>query len=150
MAEAIFQALDGEKEMKPMKEVSDLEGYDLIFVGFPIIAFGPAPPAKEFLRKYGVGKKTALFITHATPEGEEGLEEWLGKCREAANGTVLLGLFDCQGELSPEMADLLIKSGDPRLRSFGERRVETLGQPDASRLKKAQEFARIIQGKIGS
>jgi flavodoxin len=147
VAEAIFGAVEGEKDLKPMEEVVSWEGYDLVFVGFPVIAFGPAPQAKEFLKKHGAGKKVALLITHAAPEGDEKLTEWLAKCREAAAGADLLGMFDCQGELSEQIADLLLKSDDPLLKAFGERRGETIGQPDESRLQKARLFAAEIMGK---
>lgn len=149
VAEAIYEALEGEKEIRPLAEVTDLETYEVIFVGFPIIAFGPAPQAREFLKEYGAGKKLALFVTHAAPEDEEKLKEWLEKCRVAAAQAEVLGLFHCQGELAQEIADLLVKSDDPLLRSFGERRTETLGQPDPSRLLKAQAFARTIMMGLG-
>jgi len=147
VAEAVYEAVEGEKDLRPMEGVASLEGYDLVFVGFPVIAFGPAPQAKEFLKKHGAGKKVALFITHAAPEGDEKLMEWLAKCREAAAGADLLGMFDCQGELSEQIADLLLKSDDPLLKAFGERRGETIGQPDESRLQKARLFAAEIMGK---
>ncbi|MEW6185107.1 MAG: flavodoxin family protein [Thermodesulfobacteriota bacterium] len=148
VAEAIYGAIAGEKEIKTFEEVSGLENYDLSFVGFPIIAYGPAPQGKDFLKKFGAGKKVALFITHAAPEGQEGLKEWLEKCKEAAQGAELLGMFDCQGELSAQIAEFLIKSNDPLMKSFGERRSETLGQPDESRLQKARLFAREVMGKV--
>ena len=91
----------------------------------------------------------ALFITHAAPEGQEGVGEWLEKCREAAAGTRLAGLFDCQGELAEGIAGLLLKSDDETMRSFGERRPETVGQPDESRLEKARAFAREILRAAG-
>ncbi len=150
VAEAIYKALEGNKEIKSLDQVADWEGYDLIFVGFPIIAFGPAPQAKESLKKFGSGKKIALFITHASPEGEEALEEWLGKCRQAAveAGAQLVGMFHCQGELSAQIAEFLVQSDDPRLRSFGLRRAETLGQPDPTRLERAGRFARDLEEKM--
>lgn len=147
VAEAIFGAIRGDKEIKAFDEVDSLEGYDLTFIGFPIMGFGPAQQGKDFLGKYAAGRKTALFITHASPENQEGLDQWLAKCREAAAGTDLLGMFDCQGELSKPIAEFLMKSDDPNMRAFGERRQETLGQPDEARLQRAREFAKKIMGK---
>lgn len=147
VAEAIFGAIHGEKEIKAFDEVGSLDGYDLAFIGFPIIAFGPAKQGKDFLEKFAAGRKTALFITHAAPENQEGLDQWLSKCREAAAGTDLLGVFDCQGELSKQIADFLVKSEDPNMRAFGERRQDTLGQPDETRLQQAREFTKKIMDK---
>ena len=104
VAEAIFESIGGEKELKKLDEVDSLEGYDLSFIGFPIIAFGPAKEGKEFLEQKAAGKKVALFITHAAPEDQEGVEAWLDKCREAASSAELVGFFHCQGELSEALS----------------------------------------------
>ncbi len=149
VAEAIYEAITGDKEIKVLDEVDSLDGYDLCFVGFPVIAFGPASQGKEFLEAHAAGKKVALFITHASPEDQEGLDEWLDKCREAAAAADVVGMFDCMGELSEQIAEFLLKNDDPVMRSFGERRPETLGQPDETRLQRARDFAREVLNKVG-
>lgn len=149
VAETIFDEIPENKQIMTFDEVDSLDGYDLVFIGFPIIAFGPAPAGKDFLAQHGKGKPIALFITHAAPEGQEGIEEWLDRCREAASGSQLIGMFDCMGELSQQIADFLVKSDDPMMRSFGERRGETLGQPDSTRLQRAREFANAMIDKVG-
>lgn len=148
VAEAIYDEIGVEKELKEFSDVDSLEGYDLAFVGFPIQAFGPAQAAKDFLAQHAAGSRIALFITHAAPEDQEGIGQWLDKCREAAGGAELVGLFDCMGELSEQIADYLVKQENPTMRSFGERRPETMGQPDESRLQKAREFARETMAKL--
>ncbi|MEX2751019.1 MAG: flavodoxin family protein [Candidatus Freyarchaeota archaeon] len=152
IAEAIFGEIKGETELKKLDEVESLEGYDLAFIGFPINAFGPAAPAKKFLEKNAKGKNIALFVTHAAPDNEEDFKRygldfkefqgWLARCREPAAGANLVGFFDCQGELSEQIANFLKKQEDPKLRTFGELREKTLGQPDASRIDRARIFAR--------
>lgn len=149
VAEAIYDAITGDKEIKEFGEVDSLEGYDLAFIGFPIQAFGPCVAGKDFLAKHAPGRKVALFITHAAPEDQEGVDEWMAKCREAAAGAELVGMFDCMGELSEQLTELLLKSDDPIMRSFGERRSETLGQPDETRLQRARGFAQEIMHKTG-
>ncbi|MHB8896575.1 MAG: flavodoxin family protein [Candidatus Geothermincolia bacterium] len=144
VAEAIHEVLPEEKTIVELAEVTDLEGFDLVFLGFPIFASGPNPAARDFLAANAEGKKLALFITHAAPEDSEDVEEWLGKCREAASGADLVGFFDCQGELAPAVAEMLLKSDDPKLRGFGEQAGSTVGQPDESRLQRAREFAKKV------
>ncbi len=90
----------------------------------------------------------ALFVTHAAPEGSDDLAAMLEACRQAASGAALLGIFDCQGELAQPIADLLLKSDDPRHQEFGRRAGETKGQPDEERLNKARQFAREIMGRL--
>jgi len=148
VADAIYESIEGDKELKELSEVESLEGYDLSFIGFPIIAFGPSKDGKEFLEQKAAGKKVALFITHAAPEGQEGIGEWLDKCKEAAASAELVGFFDCMGELSEAIADFLMKNDDPMMRSFGERRPETIGQPDETRLQRARDFAKETMGKL--
>jgi flavodoxin len=144
VAEAIYEAITEAKEIKELAAVESLEAHDLAFIGLPILGFGPAEEAKEFLAAHAAGKRVALFITHASPEDSEPLQEWLAKCKEAAADSNLVGMFDCQGELSKAVAELLAKSEDPELRAFAEARSETLGQPDEARLEKARAFAREI------
>jgi flavodoxin len=148
VAEAIFESIEGEKELKELSEVESLEGYNLSFIGFPIIAFGPAKDGKEFLEQHAAGKKVALFITHAAPEDQDDVGEWLDRCRKAAASSDLVGFFDCQGELSEAIAEALMKSDDPMMQSFGEHRPETIGQPDEARLQRARDFAREVINKL--
>ena len=148
VAEAIYDELPDEKEIKEISEVSSLEGYDLSFIGFPINANGPNPKAAEFLEKSTAGRKIAIFITHGAPDEHDDVEVWKEKCRRTAAGADIVGIFNCQGEVDPAVVDFLLKSDDPRLRSFGERAPSTKGQPDESRLKRAREFVTHIVDKI--
>lgn len=119
IAEAIFEEIQAEKDIKELKDVASLEGYGFIFVGFPIHYGGPAKRAKDFLEKRVQGKKIALFVTHATREDSKGLQKWLAKCKKAATGADLVGFFNCQGNI------------------------------DATRLDRARGFAKKIKEKIG-
>jgi len=148
IAEAIYGAIAETKEIKELAAVESLESHDLSFIGFPIMAFGPAKPAREFLEAHAAGRQVALFITHASPEDSERLAEWLAACRQAAASTKLVGVFHCQGELAESIAGLLAQSDDPEIRAFADGRSQTLGQPDEARLEKARVFAREIVEKV--
>ncbi len=148
VAEAIFGEIASDKEVKRFSEVTDAGGYDFLFVGFPIHAFGPPDQAKDFMKKFLRGKKAALFITHAAHEDSPELQPWLDRSKEAAGGAELLGTFNCQGELSEAIAEFMLASGDPDLITYAKNRSLTLGQPDADRLQKARDFARGITAKL--
>jgi flavodoxin len=150
VADAIYETIAGDKELAELDKVESLDGYDLSFIGFPIIAFGPAPQGRDFLQERSAGNKVALFVTHAAPQGEDGLDEWLDKCRDAAAAGELVGLFDCRGELSEQIADFLVKSDNPELQEFGKRRPETVGFPDEECLERARQFARETMSKMGA
>lgn len=144
VAEAIYGELKDDKQIQELDKVQSLEGYDLVFFGFPMHGFGPAKPAKEFLVSKARGKKLALFVTHASLEDAPSLPEWLANCKQPAEGADLIGFFNCQGELSEQVAGFMVKSGDPKLEAWGKDRPSTIGQPDAARLEKARTFAREI------
>ena len=65
VAEAIHAALPG-SSMMAMADVGPLDGHDLIFAGFPVIAEGSPRRAKRFLRR-AQGRRVALFLTHGMP-----------------------------------------------------------------------------------
>jgi len=148
IAEAIYGELKGEKEIKPISEVKDLGGYDLAFIGFPILQFDIPPVVKSFLSANTKGKKIAIFMTHAVPEGFEAIHSWTGSYKQAAVGADIVGAFDCQGELAQPIIDMLLKSDDPQMKAFGEMGPLTKGQPDESRVRKAKEFAKEVQAKV--
>jgi len=149
VAEAIFDGIEAEKEIRPMSEVESLDGYDLAFVGFPMHGGHPPGEAKAFLEQHSNGRRLALFTTHSAPEDWPGIDEAMDACRAAAAGADVVGAFDCQGELSEFIADLMAKSGDPGLVEAAERRAETAGQPDAQRLQRAREFAAEVMRGSG-
>ncbi|MGQ9676925.1 MAG: flavodoxin family protein [Chloroflexota bacterium] len=148
IAETIFQEVRAEKEIKPLSEVTCLDGYDLAFIGLPIEMFGPAKEAKAFLEAHSAGNRIALFMTHAAPEDSELVPACLDQCKEAAAKSNLVGLFDCQGELGQSTKMAMLNSGVPELRAWAEM-DNSQGQPDATRLERARAFAREIMARVG-
>ncbi len=152
VAEAVFEALPGEKTILPMNQVASANGFDLILAGFPVMQFGPPPAAGEFIRKYTAGRKTALFVTHAMPVHSNDsrqqalLEKVLARCRAAASASEVVGFFHCQGELSETTAAGLLDSDIPELRRFAFMRPLTLGHPRREALEQAAVFGRTIAG----
>lgn len=148
IAEAIYGEIEGEKEIKDISEIESLEGYDLAFIGFPVMQFDIPPKVKTFLSEKTSGKNIAIFMTHAVPEGFEAIHSWTGSAEQAASGANIVGQFDCQGELAQHVIDMLLKADDPEMKKFGEMGPSTKGQPDESRVQKAKEFAKEMQAKV--
>ena len=144
VAEAIYEEIQCDKEIKQLEEIDDVNVFDLIFVGFPIQAFGPAQQGKEFLENQCQSKKVALFMTHAVPEDFESLPEWVATCKEAAGSADVVGVFDCQGELDDALLEAARSSDDPEFRKLAEVGAMSKGQPDAARLDRARTFARDL------
>ncbi len=150
IAEAIFDEITCEKDLKKIEEVTSVNDYDLVVAGFPVWQFGPAEPAKKFLAEHAKGKNIALFVTHAMdPESSDSvssemLRGILDKCKASVSDGNLIGLFNCQGELSVNIAEFLLKNNDPAMRKFGEMRISTIGHPDSRDINSARIFARDI------
>lgn len=51
VAEAIYKALDGDKKIEPIDKIESLESYDLVFIGFPVMAHSVPLRVGEFLKK---------------------------------------------------------------------------------------------------
>lgn len=146
VAEAIFSEIAGDKEMLSVGELENLDGYDLVFYGFPIQAGHPAKDAADFLVLNGAGKKIALFATHGAPESADRVGPWLEGTRTLAiaAGAELLGLFHCQGEASQQITEFLLNSDNPELQQYGREAAKAKGFPDEAGLEKAREYAREI------
>jgi flavodoxin len=151
VAEAIYEALDCEKEITPIDQVVDIGGYDLSFLGFPIHRFGPDPKTVSLLQKHcQPGRDVALFITHAAPEGESELAGWLEGFRNAAAGANIVGMFDCQGQLAKGIKFIMSILPNREIRAMA-RRDNSQGQPDAVRLDRARAYAReMLERKKGT
>jgi flavodoxin len=151
VAEAIFGEIEGEKEIKPFKEVETLDGYDFTFVGCPIEFFGAGNATKKWFEEHLKDKRIGLFCTHGAPEFAPDVPQWTDALKAAATdaGAEIVNFFNCQGELSQKVLDMMAADEDPyvrKLASFG--REGTLGQPDETRIEKAQEFARETMKKL--
>jgi len=152
IAEAIFQELPKEKEIKGFHEVTGLGDYDFIFVGFPIHGFGhPADEARDFLEKFCAGKKVAVFLTHSAPVDSPYIPDWLENTREAAKGAQLIGIRDFQGQISLEQVDATLQSPDPMAFELARNVVHSsLGKPDEEQFERARAFAREIVQRAGA
>ena len=147
VAEAIFEALDCEKEIMPVEQVADISGYDLSFLGFPVQRFGPDPKTVRLLQQHcQPGRDVALFITHAAPEDEAQLPEWLAGFRTAAARANIVGIFECQGQLSKGTKRIMSILPMRGLRQMA-KRDNSQGQPDATRLARARAFGRETVAK---
>ncbi len=154
VAETIFNELECQKEIHPIMEINSMEGYDVIFAGFPVWQYEPAGPAARFLHANAKGRNMALFVTHAMPyemeihAEQKKLDDMLEKCRQCATGGNLIGFFHCRGELSKTAAGLFSMSEDAGLREFGRSRHYTSGHPEKGELDVARIFARDVMNTL--
>ncbi len=148
VAEAIFEGINDEKEIRPIDEVHSIEGYDVAFLGFPIHNEGPDKKAAKLLEKHCVdGRKVVLFVTHAAPEESPDLPPMLDKFRQAARGANIIDVFDCQGELDKSTKRIMSVLPSAKLRMWS-KQDNSQGQPDKARLDRARAFSRNVMERL--
>ena len=148
VAEAIYGEISAEKEIKPIGEIEDIGSYDISFLGFPTHGYGPDKKAKAVLQKLCKdGRKVALFVTHAAPEDEPEVAEYMTKFSQAAAGAEVVGTFECQGQLASGVKLIMKISPNKKLRADA-KRDNSKGQPDESRLERARAFARDTMSRV--
>ncbi|MBN1800841.1 MAG: flavodoxin [Candidatus Lokiarchaeota archaeon] len=148
IAEAIFETISGDKEIKPLNEVESLENYGFTFIGFPIHQMGPPQLASKFIEIKAKNRKIALFVTHASPPGSPFIDPLLAKCKESTNASEMFGIYDCQGVLAQQVADMLLKMDNPQAQQFGKLRNLTVGHPNEQEQENARNFAREMMEKL--
>lgn len=140
MAKEVFNTITGDKEILEISEVEGFDNYDLIFIGFPIMDFGMPIKIKEIISNNIKNQKVVLFISHAMPPQLPILNELIQKCLETIPSNNLVSYFNCQGEMSENLAETLSKHDDPKIREFAERRELSVGHPNIDDLKRLKEF----------
>jgi Flavodoxin domain len=144
VAEAIADALPGDVTFGELASVPAAADADVVFVGMPIVRFGPPEEVRDYLRRDCAGRDVALFVTHAAPEDINDVQPWLEACRDAASGCRLVGFFHCQGRLAEPVRQWMAASGMPDMVRFADMAHLADGQPDASRLASARAFAESV------
>jgi flavodoxin len=144
IAETIFKTVDGEKVIKPVKELLDneLEGYRLIFIGFPVHSHSVPFPVEAVLKNIPPNKKIAFFSTHGSLTGSRLAREALEYAAVMMSKAKLLGTFTCRGKVSPEALEVLEKS--PEHKAWAEMAASADTHPDENDLEDAASFARWI------
>ena len=104
LAEAIDKKLNGEKTFCSIDEAPESKEYDLIFLGFWLMAGKPDPRSTDYLKRIG-NKKLFLFATHGAAAGSEHARSAMALAESTANSAQILGTFSCQGEVSPALLE---------------------------------------------
>lgn len=148
VAEAIFEEIHDEKEIKPIAEVDTIAGYNIAFLGFPVQGSGPDKKTVKLLEKHCInGRNVVLFITHAGAEDSPELPQTLDKFRQAARGANIIDMFDCQGQLAGGVKFMMSVMPDAKLRRWAKEDTSK-GQPDKTRLDWARTFSRKVMNKV--
>lgn len=147
VAEAILEALSGDKILLPIRDVADLEPFRLIFAGFPVHGHSVPMPVEEFLRRIPAGRELALFSTHGSVAGSPLSKEALVHASVVAARARLLGTYSCRGRVSERAREVFSRS--PEHDAWADMAASAAVHPNAHDLAEARAFARLIQSKSG-
>ena len=140
VAEAIHESLEGDRTIKPVDEVQELEDYTLIFIGFPVHSHSVPFKIERLLKRIPERKKIALFSTHGAITGSHLSQEALEHAVVTASQTKVLGTFSCRGKVSSQALEILSKS--PEHMTWAEMAPSAQTHPDEGDLEDARSFAK--------
>lgn len=145
VSRAIYDAVNVVADLMPIEEARNVDGYDIIFCGFPVHVHSVPAKAQSFLKRLAKGQKLALFTTHGSARGNEKARTAIEHGVSLASGAQVLGTFGCRGEVTPKVIENLAK--DPANRPWCEEAQSAFGHPDEADLEDARAFARKIIAK---
>lgn len=143
VAEAIYESIEGVKEIKPLEKAASLDPFDLVFVGFPIHMHSVPFKAEEFLKTIPAGRKMALFCTHGSLPGHRLSRQAIEYAAVLAARAKLLGTYSCRGKISVQAMDILSRS--PEHQEWVDMAASAGTHPDATDLAEARLFAQRME-----
>ncbi len=145
LAQAIYDVINAEKDIKEIAKVDDVAAYDLIFIGFPVQAHSVPLPAQSFIRRLAAGKHIAFFSTHGSLRGGQLPKQAFEHAFALAAKLKVLGHFGSRGRVEPSLIEALMKS--PEHQGWAQEAQGAQGHPNDSDLQDARDFATGIMSK---
>ncbi|MCX5856450.1 MAG: hypothetical protein NTZ57_00800 [Deltaproteobacteria bacterium] len=139
IARAIYEGLPIDKELKPIKDLENADGYDIVFCGFPVQVHSVPGKAQPFIKSLGEGQKVAFFSTHGALRGGQLPKQAFENAIGLASKAKVIGHFGCRGKVDPRIIELLMKKQENQ--AWAEEAQSAAGHPDAADLSDAKEFA---------
>lgn len=146
LAQAIYDSLVIDKEIKPVQEAKNTEGYGIIFCGFPVHAHSVPPKAMNFITHLPKGQKIAFFSTHGSLRGGILPKQAFEHAVSLAVAAKVLGQFGCRGQVKAEVLDALVKKLEHE--AWVNEAQSASGHPDGNDLADARSFAAEIMSKV--
>ncbi len=148
LARAIYEGITAsEKEIAPLSEAR-ADGYDVLFIGFPVRAGSVPAKAEQFIKNVPEGKKVAFFVTHGSLRGGQHAITALYHAFSLSLKITVLGTFGCRGQVKLDVIDALLNN--PEHRSWALEAQSASGHPDPADLADAREFAGWMTAKARS
>jgi len=143
IARAIYEALSGEKAIVPLSEATDLQGYDTIFIGYPVQAHSVPVPAQNLIRRLPRGQRIAFFATHGSLRGGHLPRQAHEHAASLAATAKILGHFGARGKVPESYLEALAEK--PEHQAWVEEARGAHGHPNEADLEDARNFARRME-----
>jgi flavodoxin len=146
LAKAIFEAIESsEKEILPIQEVTAVEGYDIIFIGFPVQSHSMPGKVEVFAKRLPDGQKVAYFATHGSMRGGQLAVTAFYDALSISKNAMVLGTFGCQGKIKQKILDDLMEK--PEHQAWAREALSAISHPDVSDLEDGCEWVKKIVSK---
>ena len=147
LAKAIYDGIERvDKDIIPVTEVQSVDGYDLIFCGFPVIASSVPGKAEQFLKRIPEGKRVAIFATHGSLRGGPLAVTAFDYAMSLASKAKVIGTFGCRGKVKAKLIETLMKK--PEHKAWAEEaQSSAVGHPDDADLTDGRAFAQKMVTK---
>lgn len=113
LAKAIYDRLEGEKEIYPIEQAPPAAQYDLTAVGFWLQAGKPDPKAAGYLASCGPDTRLFLFATHGAAKNSDHAKAGMANAAALTNSAEIEGAFNCQGEVNPKVLEKVKQKDTP-------------------------------------
>lgn len=144
LAHAIYEALKSTKVILPVSEVKDVQGYGLIFIGFPVQAHSVPVPVQIFIQHLPRGQHIAFFSTHGSLRGGHLPRQALEHAYSLAAGAKILGHLGVRGRVRETLLEELFKKVEHQ--SWVEEARGAAQHPNQADLEDGRDFARRMEG----
>jgi len=139
LAKAIFEAVESpHKEILPVQDVTGVDGYDVIFAGFPVHAHNVPRKVEAFLKNLPDGQKVAYFATHGSLRGGELAVTAFYHALNMAKNAKILGTFGCRGKVNQKIIDGLMDKIEHQ--AWVQEAQSAVGHPDEADLEDARSW----------
>jgi flavodoxin len=146
IARGVYEGIEqAEKEILPIEQVKDVEDFDIIFCGFPVLSHSVPGTAQAFIKNIPEGKKVAFFATHGSLRGGQLAVQAFYYALSLASKETVLGTFGCRGKVKSSIIDALMKKAEHR--SWAIEAQSAVGHPDQGDLEDAKSWAKAMIAK---
>ena len=146
VAKAVYDGINlPGKDIISIKEAGTVEGYEVIFCGFPVQAHSVPEKVESFLKKIPAGKKIAIFATHGSLRGGHLAITAFYKALSLTSRQTVLGTFGCRGKVKSDIIDALLNKAEHR--EWALEAQSAIGHPDDADLEDAKDWADAMIAK---